>query len=137
MVKSHVGVFNCFYCNQAMGILLDGRLKDSLPCDCGVIGYEPCNKCKEWMEKGILLISVRDGEPDKVEKERKNPFESRWMPNPFRSGGWCVITDEAFTNAFNGPVVKQVLQCRWTFVEDEVWDTTGLPREDVIIEQVA
>ena len=157
MDKSHVGMFNCFYCNQEMGILLDSRLKDSLPMNCGIIGYEPCNECKEWMEQGILLISVKDGEPDKIEKghkraladyeqekafksatwKRKHPFESRWMPNPYRTGGWCIITEEAFTNVFNGPVVKQVLECRWTFIEDKVWDATGLPREDVIIEQAA
>lgn len=148
--KSHVGMSRCFYCNEFDKVLLDRRLRQTLPRDCGVTDMIPCSKCEDWMKQGILFISVRDGEMEKVEAShkraraeyqhlkttrssvwcRKNPFSSRWMPNPYRTGGWTVITEEAFQRMFNSSLVEQVLECRWTFVPDEVWDLVGLPRGD-------
>jgi hypothetical protein len=94
---------------EAKGILLDHRLKNSLP-KLACYDKEPCDKCKEYMKQGIILISVRDGEGG---------------DNPYRTGGWTVIKEEAVRRMF-----KDVdLYKRVAFVHDSVWDMVGLPRE--------
>lgn len=116
---------NCFFCGEAKDILLvgtatkkfkeagladaDGQMHHSI----GVVDYEPCQKCKEYMRKGVILISVRDGEFGK---------------NPYRTGGWAVVKDE-FIKGLNPPeFVADILQQRVAFVPDEAWNMLGLPR---------
>jgi hypothetical protein len=111
--KSYVGMSNCFLCGKPKEILLDRRLKDSLPRE-AVYNKEPCKKCKEYMEQGIILISVRDGESGN---------------NPYRTGGWVVIKEEAVKRIFNN--IEQVLKSRVAFIEYRFWDKLGLPRGEI------
>ena len=75
--KSYVGMFNCFFCGGAAGVLLDRRLKNTLPHNVGVINREPCSKCAEYMKQGIILISVKNND------------------STYRTGGWWVVKEEA------------------------------------------
>lgn len=105
----------CFLCQEKKNeIILCGRLKgaDEQAPQNAVWDMEPCDKCKEWMAQGIILISVRDGETD--------------MKNPYRTGGWTVIKEEAFRRMFKG--CDEVLKKRVAFLPDEVWNAVGLPR---------
>ena len=111
MEKDFVGMTQCFFCGEAKEVLLDRRLRKTLP-KIAVYDHEPCDKCKEWMEQGIILISVRQGSDAK---------------NPFRTGGWAVIREDAFKRIFKDS--DEALKKRVAFVEDEVWDAVGLPRE--------
>ncbi len=71
------------------------------------------------MELGIILISV---------DEKKSDGN---MQNPWRTGGWVVIKEEAVRRIFEGaPILDQVLDKRMAFISDEAWDTIGLPRGD-------
>lgn len=111
----------CFVCGKEKNeLLLMGRMWDKekqkeieAPRDM-VWDREPCQECKEWMKKGVILISVRDGENDEN--------------NPWRTGGWVVMKEEAVRNIFGGAVVEEVLKKRMAFVEDKAWDEVGLPR---------
>lgn len=113
-------VEQCFVCLQGKGLILFGRLKgeDKEAPRTMCLGHdsEPCDECKKHMEQGIILISVRDEEP-------ANPN------NPFRTGGWVVLKEEAFKRMFQGGSVAQVLKRRMAFMPDSVWDAIGLPRE--------
>jgi len=107
----------CYVCNEATNeIALLGELpEDKEAPRQGVLNKEPCEKCREWMKKGVIFISTRDGEED--------------SDNPYRTGGWCVLKDEAVTRVVSTPhLLETILKARVAFIEDAVWDKIGLPR---------
>ena len=117
----------CFFCGQHKNeLVIPGYISAGDPeaPRNAVWDMEPCADCAEKMKLGILLISV---DPKRTTDKR----------NPYRSGGWVIIKEEAFKRAFSGPIVETVLKYRWTFVEDEVWDKVGLPRESLGIAPAA
>lgn len=105
----------CFVCNEDKNeIILMGRLKDDAEAPKNVcFDNEPCNKCKEHMRKGIIMISVKDGEKD--------------TDNPYRTGGWIVLKEDAFPN-----MSEEIKRVRMCFVPDSVWDELNLPRGENI-----
>ena len=145
--KSYVGMARCFFCLKEDKILLDRRLRDVFPRDCGVIDLDPCNECKGLMEQGILLISVRVGEFDALAKDQESykaerakvgyPSSPRYkhfrpfIPNPFRTGGWCVVKEDYIKRVVQPPeLLALMLRERWSFIEDDAWNLMGLPRGD-------
>jgi hypothetical protein len=65
----------------------------------GLLNKDPCNKCIALAEKGIVLISVRDGESGET---------------PNRTGEMIVIKEKAFERIFGKPT------SRFYFIEDSV-----------------
>ena len=105
----------CFVCGNDTGeIALMGRLKGDIeaPRRSVLPGSEPCAECREHMKAGIILISVKDGSDQK---------------NPYRTGGWVVIKEEAAKNIFKDNA-ESLMKVRMAFVEDSAWDKLGLPR---------
>jgi len=77
---------------------------------------EPCDKCKEYMKKGVLLISV---------DEQHSPDRD----NPYRTGGWVVVTEDFIKRVCKSEeLIASLLKTRVGFMPDEVWDHLGLPR---------
>ena len=109
--KNYIGFANCFVCGEVKHLLLDKRLKNSLPQN-AVYDKEPCDKCKEIMKQGVIFISVRDGEQDKE--------------NPYRTGQIIGLKDEAVKNIIQEPLLSEVLKKRICFVELEVLKRIGL-----------
>jgi len=123
-------------------LILTGRLPGDEQAPQGAIwDMEPCDKCKEYMSQGVILISVRDGEMERDEsrcEREKREFDKlpyaqrhhgfRFMPNPYRTGGWCAVTDETIKKVFSQQMAESVLDWRWAFVEDKAWDALRLPR---------
>jgi len=107
----------CYYCNEDKNLLiLVGRLPGDAEAPQGrVWDKEPCDKCQEWMKQGIILVSV-----DESKTEDRG--------NPWRTGGWVVIREEAFRRMFSGDIVERVCKSRFCFVPDEVWDQVGFER---------
>jgi len=106
----------CFFCNESKNeIILAGRLPgDEQAPQHHVWNMEPCDKCVEYMKQGVIFISVRDDASGS---------------NPYRTGGWCVMKDEAVARIITDETVRNdVLKRRVSFVPDEVWDAIGLPR---------
>ena len=86
----------------------------------GCIDKEPCSKCKGYMERGIILISVDE------EKSKGD------MENPYRTGGWVVVKEEALKRMIQPQeLLDQILKQRVAFLPDEVWDLLELPRGPV------
>ena len=118
----------CFYCGQAKDILLIGAkvskfqeadLADStgkMNMQIGVMNMEPCGKCAEYMKQGIILISCKD------DKDPKNPY---------RTGGWVVIKEEALNKMIDTELFEDIKKRRFVFMPDEAWDKMGLPRGKV------
>jgi hypothetical protein len=128
----------CFFCLEPRGVVLHGqfnaeqrfgkKIAATLERVNGhakaprkmVIDKEPCSKCKELMEKGIILISV-------------DSKESPDNDNPYRTGGWIVVKEEAVRRIGIKPVELEadILKRRVAFVPDDAWDMLGLPRGPV------
>lgn len=109
----------CFVCQQDKNeIVIPGKLRnDEQAPHKAVWDYEPCDKCKEHMEQGIIVISVD-------EKLSKND-----MKNPYRTGGWCVVREDFIKRILSpGPLLKDILKRRMVFMPDDAWDKIGLPR---------
>lgn len=129
----------CFFCNEDKNeILLLGHLtrseaakmfgkeialrmrgtSDDVEAPRGlIVNNEPCDKCAKLMNEGIIFISFDESKTD----DRKNPY---------RSGGWCVLREEAVVRMLAGEpaLLEHTLAVRFTFVTDEAWDLIGLPR---------
>lgn len=117
-------VYQCFIRGEDVGLLLVGIQAARMfgtakaPRTCGAINKEPCDKCKGYMEQGIILISVRTGETD--------------TDNPHRTGGWVVLKEEALRRlVVNNELCDDICRKRVAFVPDDAWDAIGLPRGDV------
>ena len=75
-----------------------------------------CDQCKSYMDQGVILISV-------------DPTKTTDMRNPYRSGGWLVMREEAVVRMLReGELLDSILEHRVAFVDDETWDGLGLPR---------
>lgn len=109
-------LMTCFYCGEDSGIALFGHLPNDAeaPFRAGVIDNVPCSKCKEYMKQGIILISVRNGESGK---------------NPYRTGGWLVLKEEALSQMGIQPqeLLDSILKRRVAFIPDDTWAMLGLP----------
>lgn len=106
-------IAKCFFCGNDRGdlLLLGAAYKGEAPKQM-CVDHEPCDTCKGYMEMGIMLISVRDGETG--------------SENPYRTGCISVIKEEAAKKIFNG-----LGDSRFAYVEDKAWDMVGLPRENI------
>lgn len=116
----------CFFCGETKDILLIGaqvaRAKEAGLCNpdgkmnasVGCIDKEPCHKCQECMEQGIILISVKDGDEG---------------DNPYRTGGWVVVKEEAIKRMVSPEeLINDIVKKRVAFIPDEAWNMLGLPK---------
>jgi hypothetical protein len=106
----------CFVCQQPVGVCLLGYNGGAEAPRYMCSSREPCDQCKRHMQTGVILISVSE----KLTTDQRNPW---------RTGGWVVIKEEALTRAFHDP--QEILRMRVAFLTDEVWDRLGLPRGDI------
>lgn len=123
---------NCFICGEASGVALMGVINTKTrkalaeagaevvngeaPRKGVVLDKEPCDTCKGYMEKGVILISVDEARSDDME-------------NPYRTGEWCVMSVDYIERVFQPPeLVEQVLAKRMAWVPDDAWEMLGLPR---------
>ena len=118
---------NCFYCGKEKDIILvgrankkmydaglcspDGEMKKSI----GVIDMEPCSECAKYMEDGIIIVSVKDGDTN---------------DNPYRTGNMVVVQEDFIQRATDEPLTSDILKKRFTYMEDEVWNALGFPKGD-------
>lgn len=107
----------CFFCLKDKGLVLPGLLKGDQAAPHRLVwNKEPCETCQGYMKQGIILISIDEDLTDD-------------FLNPYRSGGWCVVKEEAVKRMLpKGKEADSVLKGRFAFVPDDVWDLYGLPR---------
>lgn len=110
-------LMQCFYCLEDFGVAIVGRLPgDAEAPRRTCFDREPCDKCKGFMEQGIILISVSE---DKTTDKN----------NPYRTGGWCVVKECVITtNVRPAELCDGILKARMAFVPDDAWGKLGLPR---------
>jgi hypothetical protein len=110
--KNYVGIANCFICGEAKYLLIDKRLRNILPRE-AVYDKEPCDKCKWVLERGVIFIGIRDGEPK--------------SDNPHRTGQIVGIKNERIKGL---PIIKSmkedILKKRVCYVEESALKKMGL-----------
>ena len=120
-----IALTKCYFCNEDYEIIMSRRLTINPDpkieeMNGKVIDMSPCPKCQELMKKGIILITF---DPAKSEPEW---YKSK-MPNPYRTGGWFVVTEDGFKRMVNNKgLVDYALKARWLFIEHEVAVRVGL-----------
>jgi len=115
----------CFYCGGSKDIVLAGKVNrkmyeagycsadGEMNHNIGVIDMEPCQKCAEWMERGVIIVSVKDGDN---------------TDNPYRTGRMVVVSEDFIERGTDEPLRSDILKRRFTYMEDNVWDMIGLPK---------
>ncbi len=142
-MKDHAALTKCFYCMGDNEILLCTHYNDGVPVQDmrvyhgKVCSMTPCPKCTELMKQGVILITI---DPDKSKKDwnippshirdsQHLPPEQRpfWAPNPYRTGGWFVVTDDAIKRAISSEHMRNwALERRWLFIDHAVGEQLGL-----------
>lgn len=91
----------CFWCGEHTGeIALLGKLPNDAEAPREtVLNYEPCEKCKEHFESGVLIIEVYE----QTANDNKPPIKDTHIPT-----GRYVVVDP---NAFNDPEIKAGNKC--------------------------
>ena len=84
-----------------------------------VIDMTPCNKCTDLMKQGIILITI---DPDKSEPG----WNRASMPNPYRTGGWFVVRDEAVERFAPSELAEWAKKHRFMFIEHQAAERVGL-----------
>ena len=112
------GLMQCFYCGEAYGVVLYGRLRgDEEAPRMTCLDRQPCPKCEGYMKQGIILVSVKD---DDAKTDNQNPY---------RTGGWVVMAEKWVKRVVKPQaLVDHMLTARFAFVPDEAWDLLKLPR---------
>jgi len=139
----------CYYCQKEVSdILLMGRMRDDAEAPRQMTYHmDPCNKCREFMQQGVILIEVTsEEEMVKVEQEqrewqnqygylpdRKKPFPGYFIPNPTRAGGWWVVKDDLIRRTIGREMADYIIKHRWCFLPTEAAKALGLRDEEGVI----
>ena len=134
----------CYYCNEPKNeVILAGRLPKDIEAPHNMVwDARPCDQCQKYMQMGIILISVRDGEEEEMAREQavwenttawpgqwKGRPKPSYVPNPYRTGGWIVVKDDAVRRMPLKPeMIEQIIKARMCFLPDTFWDAYKLPR---------
>lgn len=118
-----VALTKCYFCGKGDKIVMNAVLTPERAAKVeklnGMItDMDPCNECRGYMKKGIIIIGI---DSKKSEPNWHLPREGE-MPNPYRSGSFIVLREEAVRRMFNGEGGARdfALKHRWVFVEEEV-----------------
>lgn len=113
-------LMTCFWCGENRGdIALLGKLKGDAEAPRHVVlDYEPCDQCKEKMDKGIMIAEAVEHPAN----ENQIPFYKGCYP----TGNWSVVKEEAVREFLRPEVWDSVLKHRACFLDPEgYWKLFG------------
>ena len=133
----------CYFClEESSGVALLGNNRGKEAPRKGVYDMNPCDKCKELMQQGIIVIGLRDGEQAKIASDHEDykravdhllPHRRRnvgpFIPNPYRNGLWMVLSEDWAKRCITEPLLSKLLRGRWTFIEEKDAEALGLMAE--------
>lgn len=119
-----VALTKCYFCLGDNYIVMNSLLRNSIATEVEkmhkkVVDMTPCSECEEYMKQGVILITIDS-------KRSSKDWDKQEIPNPYRTGGWFVITDEAIKRIFPEEHAKFALEHRFMFIEHEVAVMIGL-----------
>jgi len=90
----------CFFCGEAKGIALFGKMKGDAEAPREVLlNYEPCDKCKKLMAQGTTIIEVVTDSNGNMEIQE----------GIYPTGRWCVMRSAAAKELFKTDSPKVLL----------------------------
>lgn len=110
-------VAHCFYCENAKGpqeldpFTRSPAEREKLVEGMRVLDMNPCDECRDWMKRGVMLIEVRDNLPTEI---------------PTRTGRMAVMNNRYIETVFNADARDLALKNRWTYVPAGLWGQLGL-----------
>ena len=112
----------CYYCGKDKNeVVLFGLIRGDVEAPRNMVfDKSPCDQCQKYMKYGVILISVKDDSKDNEE--------------PYRTGRFAVVRDRGIRKTVHPKELAEViLQKRFCFVPDQVWDLLGLSKYNDII----
>lgn len=92
----------CFFCNEAKGIVLFGKLKNDIEAPREVlINYEPCNKCKEKFKEGVTVVEVTTAQQCKNQPSITIHNDEELYP----TGAYVVVKPKVFDNKYKAGTI--------------------------------
>lgn len=118
--NTFVALTKCYFCTKDNYIILRRDLGDASEFHQKVVDMTPCTECAEHMKQGIIIITID------TEKSEKG-WDKNKLPNPYRTGGFFVITEEGFLRITEGLDALQEfgLKNRWMFIEHAAAEQMG------------
>ena len=87
----------CFFCKEAKGIVLFGKLKNDIEAPREVlINYEPCEKCKEKFKEGVIVVAETTAQQCK----NQPPITTHNNEELYPTGAYAVVKPTAFDNKY-------------------------------------
>lgn len=127
MDNNFVALTKCFYCGENSAVVFDKYLgkgkhgKGVSELHGKVIDMEPCSKCEEFMKQGIILIGIVPALCDPDWHKRPENAPKGWIPNPYRSGHFAVVTESGWHDLANSEnLYKAGLEMRFMFINAEI-----------------
>jgi hypothetical protein len=138
MREAHLGVAltKCYFCQGNNEIIINKLLSKSMKENVEemhgkIVNMHPCPKCKDMMKRGIILITIDNAKSEpgwsKPKSTYHNGKEYPGMPNPYRTGGFFVITDDGMRRCLGDlPAVDWAIKHRFMFIEHAEAEKIGL-----------
>ena len=125
--KVGVALTKCYFCGEDDRIVLNSTLTEHHASKVEqahgkVIDMEPCAKCQEWMKQGIILLTI---DPAKSDPD----WNRKPLPNPYRTGGFTVIKEEALKRILPPTMAQWAIKHRFMFIEHEAAEKLGIIKE--------
>ena len=127
-----VALTNCYFCGKGDRIVLNKVITPKLAAKVEsmngkVLDMEPCSKCRDYMEKGILFLTIDSSKCDAGWNRRPANLDEKkdWMPNPYRAGGFTVIKESACEKILNPDTFKWAAKTRFMFIEHSEAEKLG------------
>jgi hypothetical protein len=129
--RFEVALTKCYFCGEDDKILLNTRLtahaaKQVRECHQKVVDMDPCPKCRDFMQKGVILIAIDSNKSDPGWNQRPEDSQGNWMPNPYRTGGFAVVRDAAIKRILPKDLADHALRHRFMFIEHEAAVKLGI-----------
>ena len=100
----------CPLCGKDTGVALHGRLPGDAEAPRHVFDRDPCESCRRWMERGIVLVEARVGDDQTTHL----------------LGGLWVVSEEAARRLLTGAAGEAALKQRCAYIEPEAATRLGL-----------
>lgn len=110
-------VAHCFYCEKAKGpqelnpLTRSPAEREKLVEGMRVLDMNPCDECRDWMKRGVMLIEIHDNLPTEM---------------PTRTGRMAVMANRWIEDVFNATARDMALKDRWSYVPARIWEQLGL-----------
>lgn len=120
-VNPSVGI--CFWCGEGKEVILFGANRGKEAPREVLVNYEPCDKCKNGMSKGITAIEAQE---TPLQDGQQPIQETPNGPTLWPTGRWFVLTEEAIIRMVQEPMAEQILKKRKMFMDKDTVEMLGL-----------